>query len=80
METILEEKEDITVESTYSRLKNWINRFRQSTLVVTDCSFILFIFVNIIFISFNCISDNLLDVFYWISHETEAIATVYVFY
>ena len=80
METILEEKEDISIESTYSRLKNWITRFRQSTLVVNDCSFILFLVVNIIFLSFYCISDNLLDVFYWISHETEAIATVYVFH
>lgn len=78
METIIEEPEEYSRKSLTTRFKQLWNRFHQSTLLITDCSTIIIIALAAVVFSFEVLSDNLLDVFYTISHESESIAAAYV--
>ena len=80
METIFEEP----VEELNTTECNWFShlrqRFKRSTYCIQDCIFLSVCVLTSILFSFSIISINLLDVFYYFSNESEAVASAYVYF
>lgn len=58
--------------------KHLRQRLNQSTFLVQDCVFILYIVLVSVVVSFSTLSDNMLDIFYYASNKSEPVATAYV--
>lgn len=78
METILEEPEEYSKRGSHVKLKTLWDRYHRSTYLVNDCSSLLFFILFVIILSYSVLSDNLLDVFHFISHDSQSIAAAYV--
>ena len=78
MEPILEEPEGQSKSCSHVKLKSFWDRFHRPTLQTKHCSFILFLVLFVIILSYSVLSDNLLDVFHFISHDSQSIAAAYV--
>ena len=78
METIYEDSEEQDLELKVNWLSSLRRRFRQSTISVKDCSLFVYCILGTVILSYSILSDSILDIFYYVSHESEAIATAYV--
>ena len=54
-------------------------RYKRSTYCIQDCILLSVCVLISTSLSFSVISSNLLDVFYYFSHESESVASAYVF-
>lgn len=78
MDTIYEDPEEQDVGIKVNWLSSLRRRFQQSTISVEDCSLFVYCILGTVILSFSVLSDSILDIFYYVSHESEAIATAYV--
>lgn len=75
MDKIIEEVEESKSDTWWKHLRQRLN---QSTFLVQDCVFILYIVLVSVVVSFSTLSDNMLDIFYYASNKSEPVATAYV--
>lgn len=74
MDKIIEEVEESKSDTWWKHLRQRLN---QSTFLVQDCVFILYIVLVSVVVSFSTLSDNMLDIFYYASNKSEPVATAY---
>lgn len=78
MEAKIKEYDQYSSNTMVISIKKWWTRFHQSTLLVDDCSTVIYSCLVVVVFSFSILADNLLDVFHSVSHESESIAAAYV--
>lgn len=78
MDTIYEDPEEQGIGLKGNWLSSLRRRFQQSTISVQDCSLFVYCILGTVILSYSFLSDSILDIFYYVSHESEAIATAYV--
>lgn len=79
METIFEEPGEEDNSKAWNWLSHLRQRYKRSTYCIQDCIFLSVCVLISTSFSFSVISSNLLDVFYYLSHESESVASAYVF-
>lgn len=77
MDTIYEDPEEQGIGLKGNWLSSLRRRFQQSTISVQDCSLFVYCILGTVILSYSFLSDSILDIFYYVSHESEAIATAY---
>lgn len=78
METIYEDKDELSSASPSSRLMRFFRSLRAATLDVPNCISAVLVILSVIVFTFTVLYDNILDAFYSISLQNESIASAYV--
>lgn len=77
METIYEDKDELSSASPSSRLMRFFRSLRAATLDVPSCISAVLVILSVIVFTFTVLYDNILDAFYSISLQNESIASAY---
>ena len=78
METIYEEPGEESEYKTHGWLNQLKHRYQLPTFTTKDCIILSTLILVFTIFSYSILSSNLLDVFYYFSHESESVASAYV--
>ena len=78
METIYEDKDELSSASPSSRVLRFFRSLQAATLNVSDCISVVLVILSVTVFTFTVLYDNTLDAFYSISLQNESIASAYV--
>ena len=78
METIYEDREELSGSSVWARLMSFFRPLKAATLPVSGCISIVLVVLSTVLFTYAVLDENILDAFFNIAFQSESIASAYV--
>ncbi|OAO11756.1 hypothetical protein AV274_6591 [Blastocystis sp. ATCC 50177/Nand II] len=77
METIYEDREELSGSSVWARLMSFFRPLKAATLPVSGCISIVLVVLSTVLFTYAVLDENILDAFFNIAFQSESIASAY---